>query len=269
MARRPTEEREKIPEGFGEKTFVFVGADAGGPMALRKAVAVGAENQRHVRENRRLGAERAINQHLLRRVGNVIGAANDVRDAHVDVIDHDAELIGGHAVGAEQDEIFDGFVLHFVRAEDGVFEFCGAGARHFEADREGDSCGIFFGALCVGEIAARAGSSFETFYFRVRGLLCGGNVFLRFFVFGIVGRVIAAGVRGAFAVAGEAVSFGENALRGGGVHFGALRLEEGAFVPLEAEPLQEARMPSTSSGLLRSWSVSSMRRTNMPPSRLA
>ena len=52
----------------------------------------------------------------------MIGAANDVGDAHVNVVDNDAELIGGHAAGAEQDEIFDIGVLDFARAEDGVFE---------------------------------------------------------------------------------------------------------------------------------------------------
>ena len=45
----------------------------------------------------RLGAERAVEQHLLRRVGDVVGAANHVGDAHVDVVDDDAQLIGGQA----------------------------------------------------------------------------------------------------------------------------------------------------------------------------
>ena len=56
VAGGPAEQREKIAESFGEKTFVGVGADAGGAVAFRKARAIGAENQRHVRENRRLRA---------------------------------------------------------------------------------------------------------------------------------------------------------------------------------------------------------------------
>ncbi len=145
----------------------------------------------------------------------MIGAANDVRDAHVDVVHDHAELVRGHAVRAQQDEIFDVRVLHFARAEDGVFEFRRTRARRLEANRVGNSGSIFLGALRVREIAARARRGFEGFYFGVSGGLRGRYVLFRFFVLGVVRCVIAAGVGGAFAVARKPVAFGENALRGG------------------------------------------------------
>jgi hypothetical protein len=66
-----------------------------------------------VREDRHGRAQRAIEQHLLGRVREMIGAADQVRDAHLDVVDHGAELIGGQAVllprarRTQQNEIFD------------------------------------------------------------------------------------------------------------------------------------------------------------------
>ena len=57
----------------------------------------------------------------------MVGAAQDVRHAHVDVVDHHAEVIGRHAVGAQQDEVLDLGVGELDAAEDGVLE-CGAAA---------------------------------------------------------------------------------------------------------------------------------------------
>ena len=72
----------------------------------------------------------AIKQNLLRRVGDVIGAANHVRDAHVDVVDDDAELVHGHGRNllrtfgrAEKNEVFDFVVVEFAVAEHGVVNF--------------------------------------------------------------------------------------------------------------------------------------------------
>src|SRR5580704_9648118 len=81
-----------------------------------------------MREDRRLGFHGAIQQNLFRRVGNVVGAANDVGDAHLDVVDDDAHLVGGHApffavfAGAKEDEVFDFGVVEFAVAEDGIGE---------------------------------------------------------------------------------------------------------------------------------------------------
>ena len=68
-------------------------------MALGEAGLVRAEDQRDVGERRQSRAESLILQHLLGGVRDVVGAADDVREAHVDVIGDDAEVIGGDAVG--------------------------------------------------------------------------------------------------------------------------------------------------------------------------
>jgi hypothetical protein len=59
-----------------------------------------------------------------------------VRYAHIDVVDHSAELVRGQGSSApgsgrtEKDEIFDLVVLDFARAEDGVFETGRYAERH-------------------------------------------------------------------------------------------------------------------------------------------
>ena len=51
--------------------------------------------------------ERLVQQHVLRRVRDVIVAADHVRDRHVDVVGDDRQVIGRLAVGAQDHEIFD------------------------------------------------------------------------------------------------------------------------------------------------------------------
>jgi hypothetical protein len=64
-----------------------------------------------------------------------------VRYAHIDVVDHSAELVRGQGSSAsgsgrtEKDEIFDLVVLDFARAEDGVFETGRYTERHTETHR--------------------------------------------------------------------------------------------------------------------------------------
>src|SRR5258708_10591158 len=100
-------------EGFLPEAFGAVHVDVGGAVALGKAGFIGAENQRDVRKDRNLRSQRAIKQYLLGSVGDVVGAANHVGDAHVDVVDHHAHLLHGLAevvvtfTGADQHEVLD------------------------------------------------------------------------------------------------------------------------------------------------------------------
>jgi hypothetical protein len=52
-------------------------------------------------------AERLVEQDLLRRVRDVVVAADDVRDAHGDIVAHHGEVVDRRAVGAQDDEILD------------------------------------------------------------------------------------------------------------------------------------------------------------------
>src|SRR5205814_8808447 len=89
----PAEQREKIAKGLRKKAFGAVHVDVGGAVTLGKARLVWAKDERDVREDGRLDTEGAIEQDLLRRVGDVVGATNHVGDAHVDVVNDDDELV--------------------------------------------------------------------------------------------------------------------------------------------------------------------------------
>ena len=74
------------------------------------ATIIERESHEHpeVRELRHLGAERAEERDVLGRVGEVVVAPEDVRDAHVDVVHADGEVVERVAVGAHEDEVVQG-----------------------------------------------------------------------------------------------------------------------------------------------------------------
>ena len=69
-----------------------------------------------MRELRSGGIQRLIQQDLLRRIRDVIVAADDVRDGHVDVVDHHRQMVGGVAIGAQNHERLDVLVVELDRA---------------------------------------------------------------------------------------------------------------------------------------------------------
>ena len=79
--RGPAQEREEVHERFGDVSRSSELVDGHGPVALRELLAVRAEDVRDVGVDGRLRSERAQHVHLLRRVGDVVVAADDVRDA--------------------------------------------------------------------------------------------------------------------------------------------------------------------------------------------
>src|SRR5579871_407296 len=64
----------------------------------------------------------------------MVGATQHVGDAHVEIVDYDAEVICGHAVGAQQHEVLDFEVSELDTAEDGIVERGAARLRNGEAD---------------------------------------------------------------------------------------------------------------------------------------
>ena len=64
---------------------------------LAQPLLVGAQDQRHVREPRDGRAERLEEQHVLRRVGDVVVAADHVRDRHVHVVHDHRQVVGRDA----------------------------------------------------------------------------------------------------------------------------------------------------------------------------
>src|SRR6267142_2112628 len=117
---RPAEAREVVDQGLGEIAVLPVLHDAHRSVALRQALAVGAENHGDMGELRQLRAERSKDIHLARSIVDVIVAADHVRDAHVEVVHHHAEVVGRNAVGAQQHEIVQLRVRHRDRTLDDV-----------------------------------------------------------------------------------------------------------------------------------------------------
>src|SRR5580658_7905356 len=107
--RRPAQQTEKIDEGFREESGVAVSGDADHRTvaALGELGSVGGDEQRKMRKLRRLGACAFEDEHVLVGVGEMVLAANNVADAEVDVVGAGGEVVGGHAVGTKEREVFD------------------------------------------------------------------------------------------------------------------------------------------------------------------
>src|SRR5208282_3951125 len=142
-----------IDEGFREESGVAVGGDADHwtVAALGELRAIGGDEQRKMRKLWRLGASAFENEHMLVGVGEMILAADNMADAEVDVVGTGGEVVGGHAVGTQEGEVFDVVVGFNLLAVDRVIEtylFAGA-AGNTKAKRKGFSGGgstVAFGA---------------------------------------------------------------------------------------------------------------------------
>ena len=78
--------------------------------------------QRQVSKFRRRHAESLVDQDLFVRVRQMVLAADDVGDAHLDVVADDREIIERMAVRAEQDEILGVGIIAFLKAVNRVFK---------------------------------------------------------------------------------------------------------------------------------------------------
>src|ERR1700688_224800 len=232
-SRGPSEQREEILKGFGQKAFVAVHSDAGGAVAFGEALAVRSQNEGQMRENWRFGFECAVQQNLFGSIGKMIGAANDMRDAHVNVVDHHAELIHGLAeffvtlAGAQQHEVFDIVVGEFGVAEDHVVESCFSADGDFEANR---GLGSRRRRLSIAAAAAHHAANLAAFAA----------------IFGVV----AADIFFSGAVTEKSASVGEAFFCGGAVNFRALGLIKRAVIPIEAQPVQSAENAFDEFGLV-------------------
>jgi hypothetical protein len=79
-----------------------------------------------VRKLRHARAERLVKQNLLVCVRQMVLAANHVRDAHLDVVDHDREVVKRMTIGTQQHEIFNLGIAALLRSVNDVvkFAFC-------------------------------------------------------------------------------------------------------------------------------------------------
>src|SRR5215469_12694825 len=139
-ARGPADQGQKIAERLGQKSFSAVQVHVGRTMPLRETRLVGPQDQGYMRENGELRAQRSIQQHLLRRIRNVIGSADNMRDAHIDVIYDHAHLVHRLAklfavlAGTQQNEILDFIVGELAFSKDRVEKSRAAAGRNLEAN---------------------------------------------------------------------------------------------------------------------------------------
>ncbi len=151
---RPAEARKVVDQRVGQVAHVAVRHHRRGAVALAEPRAIDAEDERDVCERRHRVAERPVEQDLLRRVGQVVLAADDVRDPHVGVVDDGAEIVRRRAVGAHDDEVVEFAVLEDDVAFDEVGHHGLAVERGLEAhDERPTRRGV--GAVAAGPIVHR------------------------------------------------------------------------------------------------------------------
>ena len=103
----PAQQRHVVAQRLGQVALVAQLLHRRGAVALGELLAVLAVQQRQVRVERRLRAQRLEHEQLLGRVGEVVLAAHDVRDAGVEVVDGDGEVVEDAAVGAGDDGVVE------------------------------------------------------------------------------------------------------------------------------------------------------------------
>ncbi len=106
-AGTPAEEREEVRHRLRQDPLVLIVGHGGGAVALAELLAVGAEDHRHVAEDGHRRPEGMVYLDLLRRVRDVVVAAEDVRDPHRDVVGDHREVVHRRPVGAEDDEVLE------------------------------------------------------------------------------------------------------------------------------------------------------------------
>src|SRR5690606_37163872 len=107
VAVRPAQPHQVVEQRVRQVAGVAVLHDVGGAGALGELGAVLVEDHRQVRERWHFGAERLVDVDLARGVVDVVVAAHHVGDAHVHVVHHHREVVGGMAVGAEDHQVVE------------------------------------------------------------------------------------------------------------------------------------------------------------------
>ena len=172
-------------------------------------------------------AEGVVEEEVAGGAGQPFVAAEDVADLHGVVIDDGGEVVGGEAVGLEQDVVVQEAILEGDVAAEGVGDNGGAFVGHLEAD---DAAAALmrdrFADLGVGEGAAVA---------VVAGGLLGLLLGLADAVESFGGAGAAVGVAGGEQLRGGGLVAGQSL----GLAVGGVRpADVGAFVPVEAEPAE-------------------------------
>src|SRR5581483_1083575 len=106
---RPPQQAQKIDECVWQEASVSVGgyADHGAVPPFGQFGTVGRDQQGEMSELRRGKARGLKDKHVLEGVRKMVLAANDVIDTQVDVVGARGEVVGRHAVAAQQGKILN------------------------------------------------------------------------------------------------------------------------------------------------------------------
>src|SRR6185369_13895376 len=120
------QESKKIAKRGGEKTRVAIRRHRYDltVLSLREFSFVRCKYQRQVCKFGRRHAKRFVDQDLLVRVSEVVLAADDMRDLHLDVIADDREVIKRMPVRSQQHEVFRVGVISLLQTVNRIFKRC-------------------------------------------------------------------------------------------------------------------------------------------------
>ena len=118
-----------------------------------------AHDMLNVNINRRLPAERGVEQIVLRSGGKILVASYDMCNAHSVVVDHVCEVVGRHSVGLEQHLVVQVGILDRDIAVYLIVERGGTLVRDLLADNAGFARVVALLSLCGVEVAAGAAVS--------------------------------------------------------------------------------------------------------------
>ncbi len=105
VAVAPAQPQQIVPERLGQIAHGAVFLHAQRAVALRHLLPVGPVDQRDMGETRHGPAQRPVDLALAEGVVEMVVAADDMGDRHVEIVHHHREIIGGRTVGAQDDEI--------------------------------------------------------------------------------------------------------------------------------------------------------------------
>src|SRR5688572_30164538 len=93
-----------------------------------------------MRELRNRGAERLIKQNLFVSIRQMVLTANHMRDAHLNVVENDRQVVKRMAVRSQQNQVFNLGMSAFLLAVNNVREVRSAFTRDFQANRKWFTC---------------------------------------------------------------------------------------------------------------------------------
>ena len=137
----PAEEREVVEERGRVVAVVPELLHRDGAVPLGELLAVGPVDVAEVRVRGRLRAERLEDADLLRRVRDVVLAADDVRDPVEPVLDGRGEVVGRTPVGPDRDEVLELLARDFDVPADEILP----GGRAFVGHADPDRALVFVG----------------------------------------------------------------------------------------------------------------------------